>query len=389
MKKLFTLTALTAATLTAQAQITINQSDYTGYTPTTDTFIDVSGVNVQPAANGSWDLSAVAFQGSPYTVAKTPYTNPAMPGVSFYTTGGYSFGTYNYTAAFGYGIFPTGFHRVGEAITRQAYALANLTFNPADSVIFPAQVVMYSSPRRFLAFPMTMGTNWVSDYTFSTNFELSVAAYMLNHAPCARKSHLVQTDSVKGWGKMRIKNLNGNASGWMDVLAVKTAITVSDSFFLNGVAAPAQMLGAFGMSQGQTSSGYRIAYYRAGETESVLLETYKSAAYDTVSAASVHQSRLAPGSTAVGNVVLEEEYSIYPNPAAGGAIHIAAAEATGNHIWAYQLTDIAGRKVAAGTFMMTAGKATLHTGATATGLHYLHLVKDGVTVAVKPLLITE
>ena len=292
MKKIITLSAFTLACFSLQAQITIQHADYATWTPGLDTFADISQFTAVPGVNANYDLTTAVYDDE-FTRTRIAATNSNLPGATYLEKVSYSFSSIIYLSDMYLGNTTQGIQRLGEVIERQANSLANLTMNPADSLVFIDQVVVYSAPRTMLKFPATYGTNWSSDMIFNTAFEISIAMYSLNQTPGSRKSHLVQTDSIVGWGKMMVNNIDADASELMDVLAVKSKTTISDSFFLNGSPAPAPLLTAFGLTQGMVNNYYRISYYRAGETDPLLYTQYTDSTYTTPSEATVHMSKLA------------------------------------------------------------------------------------------------
>jgi len=385
MKRITTLSVALVAVLNAGAQTTINQSSYASWTPGIDTFRGVSQYNATPMANGNWDLTAATYA-TYYTSSKLPVTNPSFPQATFIIPSFYSFSAFQYSSDIAYGITAQGVQRFGETMGRQAYSLGAMTMNNMDSLVFLAQTVNYTAPRTMLAFPATANSNWTGTYSFNTNFELTVAAYSLNHVPGYRRTNVTTMDTVKGWGTMQVKMINGQNSSPMNVLAVKTHIQVIDSFFLGGNPAPAQLLTAFGLAQGQAVHTYRIAYYRSGEVEPLLVENYTDNTYATKSASSVHQNRLT-SATAVTDISGISAISIYPNPVTNGSITLSLPNEMGSSMLAYEMTDAMGRIVAAGQPQHNGAKATIATGDVAAGTYYLRIMQNGKPVAAQKLII--
>jgi len=385
MKKLTTLSFALVVAMNAGAQITINQSSFASWTPGIDTFRDVSQYNAAPMANGNWDLTAATYN-TYYTTTKLPMTNPSFPQATYVLPSFYSFSAFTYMSDIAYGITSQGIQRFGETMGRQAYPLGSMTQNNMDSLIFIAQTITYSVPRTNLAFPATYNTHWSNNYNYNTNFELSVAAYGLSYTPGYRRSNVTTTDTVIGWGTMKVKLLNGQSSAPINVLAVKTKVQVVDSFFLGGNPAPTPMLTAFGLTQGQVVNSYRIAYYRPGETESLLLEVYTDNTYTTKSASSVHQNRLS-SITGIADINGGYEIKLYPNPATSGIVSLELPKELNGAALSYQMIDVSGKVVSANKLQTNGGAVTIDVNGLAAGSYSVTILKDGKPATMRKLIV--
>lgn len=382
MKKIFTLSAFSLMALAAQAQISLDQSGYASWTPGTSSFKGVTNFTATPANNGSWDLSTATY-GTTFTTTRFATTIPGLSQVTFGEDMYYSFGSFGYSNIIGGAITAAGYQRFGENMARQAFGLGTLTGNTNDSLVFNQQVVTYSAPRTMIAFPATTGSTWSSNYNYHTGFAITVAMYSLNNTPGERRTYVERADSVKGWGQMRVKDASGHATGYMDVLAVETSVKVKDSFYLAGSPAPAPMLSAFGLSQGQIENTYYTYYYRAGEIDPVLTIEYDNASRSNIVSSYTHTDRLPSD---VKNMALSGDIKLYPNPSANGDITLYAQELNSGS-WTYEVMNIAGQIIAVGHLQANNGNATLHISNYAQGLHYLSLHKDGVVQATKTLVL--
>lgn len=387
MKKQFTLlTCLSLFSAGLHAQITINQSDYTSWTAGKDTLKAVGAATGMPGANATWDLTGRTY-GSTSTRVYTAGTLAALPAATYYTSETVPVATgINLSLKRYHGNTAQGIQTLGMSLPRNAFSLAAATMGPTDSLVFEAQDIAATSPLTNLAFPATMGTNWSSNFSITTNFKLSVAFLSFSNVPGSIKKIYAVQDSVKGWGKMKLKDLNGQATNYMEVLAVKVHTQVTDSFFLSGAPMDPSLLAAVGVDQGAVTHEYAIRYYREGEVTPLLEVQYTDATYSTEDGAEAHMNRMAP--TGVSNVTGKDNgIAIYPNPVTDRNINVRINNAAA-HTWSYELIDMSGRRIAGGNLDNNGDKAQVKVGAeNAAGIYQLNILKNGNPAAKQSLII--
>jgi hypothetical protein len=385
MKKIFTLFAASAATVSLNAQISISQSDFSSWKPGKDSGQEVF-FKVPLATNGNWDLTTETFDiADTSSFSYEAFTDAALPGATYSYLSGYSFSATGYDANIAGGINASGVVELGQSIPLQQIDISMLTGRTGDLLTFPKQVIPYSAPRKRLSFPMTMGTKWTSGFNYSTNFVLHYNS--VDYAGY-RKTYTAQKDSVGGWGRMRIKRLDGSNSGWMNVLGVQTRTYTTDSFFLPGY--PSQvldaLLGGFRLKQGMRDSSYYVQFMRKGEIEPLYVVGYDDSTYSARDYAYVHQSRIL-GSLGVNNLPSAAGIKLFPNPAtATGGFDIELTE-TAAGAWSYSLLDASGKVVSSSTIAPSSSKAHINAAQAAPGTYFLNLQNNGQQVATKPVLI--
>ncbi|MBK7223159.1 MAG: T9SS type A sorting domain-containing protein [Saprospiraceae bacterium] len=164
-----------------------------------------------------------------------------------------------------------GFHENGIHIPKQAYSQGGLTGNPKDSIIFEEQKYILSKPRVILDFPVTKGYSHKSVSRRVAKFKINIPAFGLNYAPVQHVANVVREDTLTAWGKMKVYTPNGSSPSY-DVLVLLSLQHQIDSFYLNGLPAPANLLTAFGQQQGQlTNVRNRLYYYRSNRAAPLLL----------------------------------------------------------------------------------------------------------------------
>jgi len=390
MKKLiFTIASSFLIISQSQSQITIS-SVVSAIAGTNDSVKSVSivslpGLTLPAATNKTWDITGLSYSGAgvyrhvaipagtPFAAAQ--YADSAVYEIS--SGSGVSYTTDEATQA-----SASGLNILGEYIYHQHISLTGVTGGANDSLGFPAQDILYSSPKTVLKFPMTYNTNWTTTSKYTTNFEVTVALFSLTDVPAQRVTSYTVKDSVIGWGKMRVKNIAGDSTAYMDVLQVKTIYTTEDSFYLAGSPAPATLLAGFGLVQGMITSLFEENFYRLNEVTPLLKVEYADSTFTTPVAGEVHTQRLAVP-TAVENISLANDVHVYPNPVTDHTIAIELPKYQ-NGSWSYQLMNTAGHIITSSSLPSHGGIAHIHLSSAVTpGVYYLRLSNDGKQACIK------
>ncbi|MCB9045267.1 MAG: T9SS type A sorting domain-containing protein [Chitinophagales bacterium] len=386
MKKSLLVIAGLTFSMALQAQITLNSSNApsTAQCQSNDTFrkLSTTGLpDLSPKTNATWDLTGIADLGSFFTYNGVA-SSGAFPNATFTLSRKYLFSALSYNNISMFGITGSGIIDYGEHIDRQPLSIGALTGDPGDSLVFAQQDIIYSPSETVIKYPCTMSTTWTDVNSFNTKFNLTVSAYSLNNTPGERRTVRTEKKTVKGWGKMKVDDENGNPTGYMDVLLVELERSVKDSFYLGGSPAPAPLLTAFGVSQGQVLDEYFRFFYRAGEFKPLLELEYTNSSFTTVSSAEVHSERLAPTSV---NTISKEQINIYPNPVANGSFTVKVDGAYKSI--SYQLYNMTGQVVAA-NILPANGTVSLPADVPA-GNYFIKLQTEGGAYGVKQVNIVK
>lgn len=325
MQKMYTLLAFIGLPLMAFSQ--------SPFTITADNFpvfdfqffertLNPANVNLTPDANANWDFSALHSTDTVYN----PYFQETDP---FYTDAGidvYLLDFKNLNANLGYEIYyeydfdETGVYEKGIYLDPQAYSLSAFTGNPLDSLKFPFQKAVYSSARKMLQFPATYQSAWQSSGRRVVNFSLSVQAAGLNNTPCQHVYTLFRSDTIVGWGKMRVYS-GGSPSVPYDVLIERVSQFAVDSFFVNGAPAPAFLTAAFGIAQGQQSSvSKRYVVYREGFSTPLSIFNYGTNNYTTPTVVAFDIENLTPTTGVETPLGATFSTLMFPNPSSSGEL---------------------------------------------------------------------
>lgn len=368
MKSLFTLTFSLFISMFAisQTPITLNSINVPipngGYT-----FSEITEKNPPPPLvgnNQTWNYSSFTSLDtfdSFYIKEEDPFYT--SEGVDVYQLG---FKLLNqqlgYNVFFEYDFNENGVEDKGVYIDQQVYSLQQLTGNAADNITFPLQGYILNNPRKIMEFPMTAGSSWESSSNYSTSFTLKVAAFGLNDVPARHAYRTVRRDTIVGWGKMSVYTPNGPSISY-DVLMNRSVQFSVDSFYLNGAPAPAALLNAFSVTQGQISGlSHAYNFYRAGAFNYLARFFYGTdATFSNLSNSFVTMEDLTPITSSTQEFGKETYATIlFPNPSNGQEINLLLMGKEINQI-NYTVSDLSGRIVQSSeNYRLNDNKLTIH-----------------------------
>lgn len=384
MYKIFTFFVASTA-LIASAQVTLNFSNYSSWQPQIDSLAicDVPYPAIAVGSNAYWDFTNASYTNANLFISRHAYTLSSNSDVSFGDSIWYKINNNLSYEAFSYaGVTNSGIMYYGEQVPHKLIPIGTITGNQNDSLVFLNQQIDYSSPLVKLKFPATMGSTWQSQYHFTTNFTLTATAYGINNVPCERKTNITKTDTVIGWGKIEVKNRSGVNSSMMDALMVKSSQFIQDSFFMGGSPAPALMLTAFGLSQGQISLKHEYSFYTPGEVTPVLTSVYTDSTFGRIEHIDVLSKNWI--STQIGEVNFSN-MNIYPNPIVNKSIFVSMENNAAGQI-DYSVLTVSGQIISKGSLILQNGKSAIEIDKSITpGIYYLQLSRLGKAVKTYPV----
>ncbi len=212
----------------------------------------------------------------------------------------------------------TGYQLLGDSTLFTRFSLAAVSGSTADSLTFPAQTRLTNN-NYFYKFPMTANSSWRNNFKLTTNFLLKVGAFGLNNTPGQNVSTISSVDTVIGWGTLKLRNqIGGTALNFNALLVSNTEVTV-DSFFVGGALAPATLLGAFGLTQGATTTKRRLYFVGTGFKAPLFYVTLAN--NSTTNIAEAYRGILPNlGLTLINKNLdnLEVKTKVFPNPITEG-----------------------------------------------------------------------
>jgi Secretion system C-terminal sorting domain len=263
-KNLLLILCVASFVLAVNGQITINRADFavssTGLDSALYKQVTKTGVVLPTFGNNQmWDYSAL--KDSMPNIYKYYFRPAATSGPlptafadathAYNSTG--SFQSFPYQARFYEKIDATGYVQLGYTSADAKYSIANISGGATDSIYITASTFRYSSPFTYYKFPMTANSVWKTNYKDTTNIQVSVALLSLNKTPGMRVAQYTALDTIVGWGTLKLKNPSGGTALSYAVLLQRETRTRIDSFFLGGAPAPAVIMGAFGLTQGNVT----------------------------------------------------------------------------------------------------------------------------------------
>lgn len=390
-RSLLSIAAVTLLSVQGFAQITITNTSFGTFAGTTDSLIRVDGSSFVGVVSGSLTGGNTEFQ----TFTTGPSTSRVN--VRHIPQTGYDYADsmtenisisndmINFEANILTDITAAGVIQYGERIARKAYFIPNGTPG-TDSLVILAQDAMYYAPnftqtlapRTHIKLPLTNSTpTWNNNYMYYVKgvFTFTPDGYVDD--TLERRRYVVDIQQGHGHTNLRIMKQVGGWSDYFNVIQVQgTSIQITDSFFINGVAATQAELDIFDLDQGQVTTYYRDYFFRAGEVVPMLTIHYTDGSRNSVvtgppSARSLaHTQRLSPSS--VNGVTLNNNYSIFPNPVkGGGTLNIDLKDNNANGKWSYNLINISGQEVAVGNLNLSGGKTNITLPNLPTGIYYI------------------
>jgi hypothetical protein len=361
MKKLLLSFICSIAIAELQAQITLNQSNMPSSPGGTDTMYSVFNTSLPATAGGTnsvWDFTGVTYDSKLYISAyaqATGFTNATNSNHAYYDSAGIN--TLHYETNLMFAIESSGVKTYGERLPRQAFLIAGA--GPQDSVVIIAQDVHYDQPLTTIKFPLAYGTGgtWTSVCKNAIDMQITYTPLFYQTAS-QKKSTVAIASQVIGWGKLKMKLLNGNPSGSVDVLEVETITSSTDSFFVQGSPANPIMLSAMGLTQGQTNFAYTRTFYRANELTPLATVSFLDPGHSQVKDVYLHGQRV-PFQESVKDINANSAVKLYPNPVIGSLVNIEIG-ASNNSKWEYELLNNNGQKIASGNVQLKNNKGQIN-----------------------------
>ncbi len=338
-----------------------------------------------------WDISQFMLTSNYRTYDYVESSNPLFPNTISMEYAEQSTPTTIVNRTSYYTANETGMHEVATSFEEQRYPIGQFTGNVMDTFYLLNQQYEYVTPRTIMKFPCTMNTAWGSGYTIDFNTELTITNFGLNRAPFVRNTLVAQYDSVVGWGQMRVPMADGKKSVSYPVLVVSRSSIVRHLYTLNGQPAPPTLLGAFGLTQNDSSaSSSSLFFWRAANQTPLVhvsfsgtgleLDKYISTMVDT-------KNLSADGATSVRESAMTVS-NVAPNPVTGARVTVNfEGHFTGGEIVLY---NAYGQRIELPAFFMIGTQQLiLDVEDLGTGTYTLHVSDNGGATMSAPFVVVR
>ena len=347
MKRIVTLLLLLPIASCVFGQITITAPDMPVPTGSYNIWA-LAATNPTVGTNILWNYGSV--MGGPSFVSYSPETD------TFFTNAGvdvYFGGTKTLTPGFGYltnseiDFNAVNIKESGILVPYQHFDISSVSGSPGDTLSFPAQKSLLTTPTVIVQFPCTANTAWHTVSRRSVNFYLTVALLSLSNTMGTHVYYEHRDDTIVGWGKMRVYATTGPSIDY-DVLMDKISKYAVDSFYVGGAPASPILLSSFMVTQGQhTDSAFHYDFYRKTSFNYLMDFDYQTdPTFSNLILANMHRDNISPSGINDVNQVLFSTV-LFPNPSVGSEINM---QVLGKDISGatYAITDVAGRVLLSG-----------------------------------------
>jgi hypothetical protein len=338
---------LSSLTVQAQSAITLTQSNFPAQATTPDQWNNALATGVAApttGANQTWNYGGLVGVTPDTRTYATPAAGSAFPAATRTFTNTLVLGVINVNRINYQQLSAGGFSNLGQFVPTQRFSLQQVTGSITDSLIVPAQ----SNPASYqlLSFPFTTGSHLRQSYRVGVTGLLKVPLLGLNNTPMRLIQRIVRVDSVAGWGTVRLPATNGGTAS-LPALLVRRKYVQTDSIYLGGQPAPALLLGAFNLQQGQQTVTYSDWFYRENSGQTLLELYYPDATYQSPN--EIYYSTESSIISATRSALALIGISTYPNPAtAGQPVRLAASDGQRQAVRLI-VRDVAGRTLASST----------------------------------------
>jgi hypothetical protein len=252
------------------AQIVLQQPDFGLSTTTVDASqmkkTKKTGVALPTSGNNQiWDYSNLIDSSTlvySFRSVTIPVTTPRP--VPFATATTQSFNSALIQSRSGSSVYSyyradaTGFYSLGDSCFYNREVLRN----GFDSIIYLNQIREYKPPLQSYKFPMTANTVWKNNARLVTNMQVKISSLGLDNAPVQYVLVTSSTDSVVGWGTLKMRSSTPGVILSFNALLVSNKRVETDSFYSNATPSSTELLNKLEFIQGYSST-YRSFYFLA------------------------------------------------------------------------------------------------------------------------------
>lgn len=295
---------------------------------------------VQEGANRLYDFSKLEVRPVQNGSPTEAYTSRAFPSATHITRN-----VKDYLNLFSYvfvdeiqSLTNNHYASIGLRIPKAHFSLGLETGNSSDSLNFPEQDIVFSQPFKKMVFPCTQNSIVQPQTTIYRDMRATVYYNVLGiiKETLTKRVYETRSDSVVGWGKLRLPTLNKD----LEVLMVKEYTTLIDSFLYKDKVSTARLVYGLGALQGKVTRASKILFYTPAALQPVLRLSFAEHDFKILVGAVFDVGLLV---TATNEVAPPNNFRIYPNPIAQkGILSIDYEGEKSNQL---EIFDITGRLI--------------------------------------------
>jgi len=349
MKKIIFTFGILLSFFAVKAQITLTENNVQWVSDNNWNVCSVASVIIpSEGENQTWDYSGLSITNSSVVRTYEANQNEDFPNSQFLLQDNIHIGSLLIPRQYYYGVTEAGFFCEGATTDEYKLPLQSITGNVVDSLIFEEQTDVWDPFKYYLQFPCTYNTAWEMEHVPATNFKITVTAFGLNKTPGSHKQYCTGSRDVVGWGSLVVPAGEFPSIPY-DVLLLKYHLNVIDSFFIAGNPAPAALLGALNLTQGNETDFYTYEFWRENYNEEIL--SFNMNADYTTTNNIILTTRDIQNSI---NNITNQQISFYPNPSST-IIYL-------NKPASFDIYDLFGRKILSFTNVSQANIEMLNAG---------------------------
>lgn len=348
-----------------QCQVVLSSGDYPATLTGVDTLHVTTAASLFPAFStatpGIWDMTLTTDSSANLELSRI-----SSLGTNYLENSSRILGYFEFPVDKILSINSSSFSILGDSVQNHSFSLTSMTIGPTDTFYILNQTALYSSPIADISFPASSSSSWNSSGFIDIAFELSVATFFYLHEPGYLRTYSNKSNVVTNWGKMRVRDMSGAPSPYIDVLQVQTTTITTDSAFLSGGPMPGHIQLLLGITQGKSDTVYSQSYFRKGEVTPLAYVEFTDATFSHAIRAKTHAQRLT---NATSDTKSLSSVRLYPNPASD----FIEMDALSSIFTEYLITDLSGRTVQSGHIRQSAHHQIALNASLVNGLYQLHL----------------
>jgi hypothetical protein len=251
-----------------------------------------------------------------------------------------------------------------------------------------------------LPFPLTYTnsplTTWGNNYHVTHGFTIKDSDTSLHcgtYKPGYNTEYVVESDTVVGWGKIKINKKDSTPSGFIRVLQVKKVMSFRDSISIPNPVNQS-IFDTLGLAHSYTRKVYEMDFLTTELLAPVVKVFFTDSTMTIPQNGEVYVGNLNNINLVVNVQNISQEnnnFTVYPNPVNNGNINIQIADAKDGN-WSYTLCNASGQIIAIGSLPFSANNSKVQLSlpqGMANGMYFMQINNNGQNNATVRLVIAK